>query len=240
MSESNLIKSFYIQNKKYFNYTSLKYLLFGSITCCVSVYSYNKLLKYHQRKLIKNSISIIEEELKSRTYNEKEKALSKISSFFLTPQIQITIKDTFFNVINDKNIQIIFIKIANGIIKDIMNDKEIQNEIKKNIKNIFLNENVQNGIIDISKNILMQKNTQDFLENGFINFLKRPKINACFSEMFNNCFSQVMESDSAKDKISEFICDSINKILPSSGLKWKLLKQLMFHSWFKNKSDYKI
>ena len=238
-SETGIIKYIYNQNKQYFNYRTLKYLILSSIGCTVSIYTYKCISRYHYRKAISNSISIIENELVKKYNNDskqKEKIVSLFNSFLLCPQVQLSIKNIFYNLIQDKNIQYIFINITNEIIKQIMKDENINKKIQNSISKIFSNDSFQKSLIDISQNIFMQNNSQKLLENFFIDFIQRPKVSECFNEMIYNGFNNMIKSPAIKDKIT----DSITNILSSPGIKWKFLKKMIFPFWRHNNDEVNI
>jgi len=238
-SETGIIKYIYNQNKQYFNYRTLKYLILSSIGCTVSIYTYKCISRYHYRKAISNSISIIENELVKKYNNDskqKEKIVSLFNSFLLYPQVQLSIKSIFYNLIQDKNIQCIFINITNEIIKQIMKDENINKKIQNSISKIFSNDSFQKSLIDISQNIFMQNNSQKLLENFFIDFIQRPKVSECFNEMIYNGFNNMIKSPAIKDKIT----DSITNILSSPGIKWKFLKKMIFPFWRHNNDEVNV
>ena len=238
-SETRIIKYIYNQNKQYFNYRTLKYLILSSIGFTVSIYTYKCISKYHYRKAISNSISIIEDELIKKYNNDskqKEKIVSLFNSFLLYPQVQLSIKSILYNLIQDKNIQYIFINITNEIIKQIMKDENINNKIQNNISKIFSNDSFQKSLINISKNIFVQKNSQMLLENFFIDFIQRPNVSKCFNEMIYNGFNNMIKSPAIKDKIT----DSITNILSSPSIKWKFLKKMIFPFWRHDKDEINV
>ncbi len=239
-SESYLIKYVYSQNKKYFNYRTMKFLIFSTIGCGISIYTYKQIYKYHYRKTIANSLSIIEDEI-IKKYNNKdtksrEKIISSFNSFILYPQVQTSIKTILYNLIHDKEIQFIFVNISNEILKQIIKDDDINKKLQNYISQIFLNDSFQNSLINISKNVLIQKNSQILLEDYFIDFIQRPKVAQCFNELINNGFSNMIQSPIIKDKIT----DTITNILSSSSIKWKFLKKLIFSFGKSNNNEAKI
>lgn len=231
MSENNIIKTLYIKNKQFFNYKTMKYLFFGTISCGITIYSYKYFLRYQYKKALKNSINIIGEELGNHFEKNQDKIFMLINSFISHPKIQSTLNQIFSNIINDKEVQLTFIYLSNSIIKSILTDNEVNNEIKENIEYIFLNKSIQNSIIDISKNIITQKKTQEFLEDYFVDLLQRPKINECFSKLVFDSLQQMIESPKTERKIN----DVITNALSSSKIKWKFLKKLIFPSWWNSK-----
>ena len=238
-SETSIIKYIYNQNKQYFNYKTIKYFIFSTIGCGISIYTYNKISKYHYKKAISNSISIIEQELINK-YNKdskkREKLISSFNSFILYPEVQLSIKSVFYNIIQDKEVQFIFANIANNVIKKIIKDENINDKIQENISKIFSNDSLQNSLVNISKNIFLQKNSQILLEDYFIDFIQRPKVSQCFNELINNGINNMIESPLVKDKIT----DAITNILSSSNIKWKFLKKIIFPFWKSNNNEISI